>query len=52
MESVKRLFTLELKGRVGCLLKNNRPYFAKHDSLNLNASMTTMVVLRHMEASS
>ncbi len=33
--------------RVGCQLKNNRPYCAKHDSLNVIATMTTMVVLRH-----
>jgi len=34
---------LRLSSRMGCLLKNNRPYCAKHDSLNVNASVTTMV---------
>jgi hypothetical protein len=34
---------LRVSPRVGCLLKNNRPYCAKHDSLDVNASVTTMV---------
>jgi hypothetical protein len=34
---------LRVSPRVGCLLKNNRPYCAKHDSLDVNESVTTMV---------